>query len=138
MIDFTNETDTNIDLNICKNIAKEFTNENIELILTDSSKIQELNKQYRDIDKPTDVISFPLEKLSNSPIGIIVINIDKVIEKSKELNHSISDEFTLLFLHGLLHIIGYDHEKDSGEMREKEKEMILKYSLPKSLIVRSE
>ena len=138
MIDFTNETDTTIDLSLCENIAEEFTKENIELILTDSSKIQELNKQHRGIDKPTDVISFPLEKLSNSPIGIIVVSIDKVIEKSKELNHSINDEFTLLFLHGLLHIIGYDHEKDNGEMREKEKEMILKYSLPKSLIVRSE
>lgn len=138
MIDFTNETNTTIDLSLCENIAEEFTKENIELILTDSSKIQELNKQHRGIDKPTDVISFPLEKLSNSPIGIIVVSIDKVIEKSKELNHSINDEFTLLFLHGLLHIIGYDHEKDNGEMREKEKEMILKYSLPKSLIVRSE
>lgn len=137
MIDFTNETDTNIDLNLCKKITEEFTNEDIELVLTDSNQIQNLNKQYRDIDKPTDVISFPLEKMSNSPIGIIVINIDKVIEKSKELNHSINDEFTLLFLHGLLHILGYDHEKDNGEMREKEKEMILKYSLPKSLIVRS-
>ena len=138
MIDFTNETDTKIDLSLCEKIVKEFTKENIELILTDSSKIEELNKQYRGIDKPTDVISFPLEKLSNSPIGIIVINIDKVIEKSKEFNHGINDEFTLLFLHGLLHIIGYDHEKDNGEMREKEKEIILKYSLPKSLIVRSE
>ncbi len=138
MIDFTNETNTTIDLSLCENIAEEFTKENIELILTDSSKIQELNKQHRGIDKPTDVISFPLEKLSNSPIGIIVVSIDKVIEKSKELNHNINDEFTLLFLHGLLHIIGYDHEKDNGEMREKEKEMILKYSLPKSLIVRSE
>ncbi len=138
MIDFTNETNTKIDLSLCENIAEEFTKENIELILTDSSKIQELNKQYRGIDKPTDVISFPLEKLSNSPIGIIVINIDKVIEKTKELNHSINDEFTLLFLHGLLHTIGYDHEKDNGEMREKEKEIILKYSLPKSLIIRSE
>ena len=137
MIDFTNETDTNIDLSLCKKIAEELTNEDIELILTDSKQIQDLNKQYRDIDKPTDVISFPLEKMSNSPIGIIVINIDKVFEKSKELNHSINDEFTLLFLHGLLHILGYDHEKDNGKMREKEKEMILKYSLPKSLIVRS-
>lgn len=138
MIDFTNETDINIDLSLCKKIAEEFTNEDIELILTDSMQIQDLNKQYRHIDKPTDVISFPLEKMSNSPMGIIVINIDKVIEKSKELNHSINDEFTLLFLHGLLHIIGYDHENDNGEMREKEKEMILKHSLPKSLIVRSE
>ncbi len=137
MIDFTNETDTNIDLDLCEKITEEFTNEDIELVLTDSNQIQNLNKQYRDIDKPTDVISFPLEKMSNSPIGIIVINIDKVIEKSKELNHSINDEFTLLFLHGLLHILGYDHEIDNGEMRKKEKEMILKYSLPKSLIVRS-
>ena len=139
LIDFENETDTNIDISKCKKIAKELlSNDSIEVLLTDSSKIRELNNLYRGIDKPTDVISFPLEKLPNSPVGIIVINLDKVIEKSKELNHSINDEFTLLFLHGLLHTIGYDHEKDDGKMREKEKEMILKHSLPKSLIVRSE
>lgn len=137
MIDFTNETDVDINLDKCKEIAKDFLVENIEVILTNSNKIKDLNNQYRGINKPTDVISFPLEKLPNSPMGIIVINIDKVIEKSKEFNHSINDEFNLLFLHGLLHTIGYDHEKDSGEMREKEKEIILKYSLPKSLIVRS-
>lgn len=138
MIDFINETDTNIDLNLCEKITEEFTKDVIELILTNSSQIQDLNKQYRGIDKPTDVISFPMEKLSNSPIGIIVINIEKVIEKSKELNHTANDEFTLLFLHGLLHIMGYDHEKDNGEMREKEREIIEKFALPKSLIIRGE
>ncbi len=137
MIDFTNETDIKIDLSLCKKIAKEFTKDSIELILTSNNKMQKLNREYRNIDKPTDVLSFPLEKLSNTPIGIIVINIDKVIEKSKELNHSIDDEFALLFLHGLLHIVGYDHQSDSGQMREKEREIILKYSLPKSLIIRS-
>jgi len=138
LIDFINETDTNIDLNLCEKITEEFTKDVIELILTNSSQIQDLNKQYRGIDKPTDVISFPMEKLSNSPIGIIVINIEKVIEKSKELNHTANDEFTLLFLHGLLHIMGYDHEKDNGEMREKEREIIEKFALPKSLIIRGE
>lgn len=139
MIDFTNETAIVIELDISKKIAKELLGDDtVEVLLTDSSKIRELNKRYRGIDKPTDVISFPLKKLKNSPMGIIVINADKVIDKSKELNHTINDEFNLLFLHGILHIIGYDHENDDGQMREKEKEIILKYSLPKSLIVRSE
>ncbi len=138
MIDFTNETDIDIDLALCDKIASELTNKDIEIVLCDSQKITQLNKEYRGIDKATDVLSFPFEDIANSPLGIIVINIDKVIEKSKELNHSKNDEFTLLFLHGLLHLLGYDHEKDEGQMRKKEQEIITKYSLPKSLIIRSE
>ena len=137
MIDFTNETDTDIDIKLCKKISDYLTTEDIELVAVKSEDIKILNKEYRNIDKTTDVLSFPFEKVPNSPLGSIIINIDKVIEKSNELGHSKNEEFTLLFLHGLLHILGYDHECDNGEMREKEKEIIKKFSLPKSLIVRN-
>jgi probable rRNA maturation factor len=137
LIDFTNETDTDIDIKLCKKISDYLTTEDIELVAVKSEDIKILNKEYRNIDKTTDVLSFPFEKVPNSPLGSIIINIDKVIEKSNELGHSKNEEFTLLFLHGLLHILGYDHECDNGEMREKEKEIIKKFSLPKSLIVRN-
>jgi probable rRNA maturation factor len=57
---------------------------------------------------------------------------------AKELNHTVDDELTLLYIHGLLHILGYDHEIDSGEMREKEHELIKAFNLPDSLITRTE
>ncbi len=57
---------------------------------------------------------------------------------AQNLSHSEQDEFTLLYIHGLLHLLGYDHEVDSGEMREKEKLLIKKYELPESLIVRTQ
>jgi probable rRNA maturation factor len=72
------------------------------------------------------------------PIGSIIISSDKVKEGSKIFGHSIEDEFKLLLIHGLLHLIGYDHEVDNGEMREKEQEIIKYFNLPKSLIVRIE
>ncbi len=138
MIEFDNQTDSMIDISICQNIASYLSDRNIELVAVCSKDMRELNKTYRDIDKPTDVLSFPLEELPDTPIGSIVINIDKVKEVSENLSHSFDEEFALLFLHGLLHLLGYDHENDNGEMREKEKEVIKHFSLPKSLIVRSE
>ncbi len=138
MIDFDNRVNEKIDLKNCKKIVKKFDNCQIELILTDSNEIRKLNKTYRNIDKPTDVLSFPLEELPNSPLGSIVINIDKIKQNSNEFSHSKDDEFTLLFLHGFLHLLGYDHENDNGEMRKQEKKIIELLSLPKSLIIRND
>jgi len=72
------------------------------------------------------------------PLGSIVISSGFVQERSNELGHSEKDELLLLFIHGLLHLLGYDHEDDNGEMRKREKELILKFDLPSSLIVRTE
>ena len=138
MIDFDNRTDFDFDISSLEKIANEFTKKDIELILTNSSEIQKINKDYRNINKPTDVLSFPLEDIPNAPLGTIVISIDKVLEAAIEYNHSPLEELTLLFIHGLLHLLGFDHEIDSGEMREKEKEIIKKYNLPDSLIIRNE
>ncbi len=113
------------------------TQKDIELILTDNTEIEALNKAHRGIDKPTDVLSFPLEDVPLMPLGMVVISVDKVKEKAAELGHSEEDELKLLFIHGLLHLLGYDHETDDGEMRRKEKEMIEKLNLPNSLILRN-
>ncbi|WP_298758147.1 rRNA maturation RNase YbeY [uncultured Campylobacter sp.] len=71
-------------------------------------------------------------------LGSVVINLDLVELKAAELGHGRDDETALLFTHGLLHVLGYDHESDDGQMRAKECEIIEKFRLPKSLIVRTE
>ena len=73
-----------------------------------------------------------------APLGSIVISYEYVQNIAQKLQHSEQEEFTLLFIHGLLHILGFDHEVDNGEMREKESAIITNYNLPKSLIVRTE
>jgi len=138
MIDFENKTDFDFDINILEEIYNYLTDKDIELILTTDEEIQKLNKLHRNMDKPTDVLSFPLENLPGMPLGSIVISLDTAKKGAEEFSHSTEDEIKLLFIHGLLHLLGYDHEKDNGEMRKKEKEIIEKFDLPKSLIIRSD
>lgn len=71
-------------------------------------------------------------------LGSVVINLDLVELKAAQLGHGRDDETALLFTHGMLHVLGYDHESDDGQMRVKECEIIEKFRLPKSLIVRTE
>ena len=138
MIVLNNKTDLEISLNLLENIASNFSNKEIELVVVNKEEMHQINLKQRGVDKTTDVLSFPLEDIHHFPLGSIVINSDFVKIKAKEFNHSKNDEFALLFIQGLLHLCGYDHEKDSGEMREKEKEIIEKFNLPKSLIIRTE
>lgn len=138
MIEIEMRTKVSIDTSIIEKIADILTNKNIELIFTNDKEIKELNKKFRQIDKPTDVLSFPLINTPHAPLGSIVISIDRAKEKAKEYGHSVDEEIALLFLHGLLHLLGFDHETDNGEMRRKEKEIIEHFGLPKSLIVRNE
>ena len=137
MIDFVNKTEFEFDINELEKIANYLTDKDIELLLTNNEEIQQINRDYRNIDKPTDVLSFPYDNFSPF-LGSIVISIDKAKEESKKLGHSILEELKLLFIHGVLHIMGYDHEVDNGEMRQKEEEVIKYFKLPKSLIVRGE
>jgi probable rRNA maturation factor len=138
MIDFDNQTDFNVNLDELERIANYITDKDFELILVDNDTIRSINKEYRNIDKPTDVLSFPLDVVCEGmPIGSIIISID-FLDKALEYGHSKDDELKLLLIHGLLHLIGYDHEVDNGEMREKEKEIIEYFNLPNSLIIRNE
>lgn len=139
MIDLENSTEFEIDTPNLENIANTLTTKDIELIVVKNDEIQELNKEYRNIDKPTDVLSFPMnfEVIDMPLLGSIVISTDFVQEKAKEFKHSFNEEFTLLFIHGLLHLLGFDHEIDKGEHRLKEEELIEKFKLPSSLIVRN-
>ena len=138
MILLDNHTDYTIDLTLLEKIAQYLNvKKDIELIITDNKTIQEYNKEYRNINKATDVLSFPLEDIEFMPLGSIVISLDKAKEVASKLNHSINNEISLLFIHGLLHLMGYDHEVDNGEMRKLESKIIKEFNLPDSLIVRT-
>ena len=133
---FENETSYNIDKEFLNKIAQSVSDQEIEFILTTNSEIQGINLTSRGIDKPTDVLSFPYVDMPNTPLGSIVISSDFVKEKSEQYGHSFNDELSLLFIHGLLHLVGFDHEVDNGEHRDEEERIIKKFNLPDSLIVR--
>jgi probable rRNA maturation factor len=140
MIDFENKTDYNIDNKLLKElneIANKVTTKDVELIFVKEQEIKELNKTYRNTNRPTDVLSFRVEAPFVDLLGSIVICTKKAKEAATKYGHTQEEEIKLLFIHGLLHLIGYDHEKEDL-MREKEKELIELFSLPKSLIIRSE
>ena len=143
IIDLDNQTDLAVDIDALEKIAQSITTRDIELIITDNKTIQELNQEYRDKDKPTDVLSFPMDapfteqSIFGMPLGSIVISAGFVKQKADAFGHSLQDELSLLFIHGLLHLLGFDHETDDGEMRAREKEIIEAFDLPSSLIVRT-
>ncbi|CAA6811511.1 MAG: Metal-dependent hydrolase YbeY, involved in rRNA and/or ribosome maturation and assembly [uncultured Campylobacterales bacterium] len=135
MIEIDNLTDFEIEVEFLEKISNYFANsKDIELIVCNSEYIKDLNKKHRKKDKSTDVLSFGIQDFL--VLGSIVINIDEVKSKASFYKHSFYNEFCLLFIHGLLHLLGYDHEKDFGEMRNKEEEIIKHFDLPTSLIVR--
>ena len=138
MIEIDNRTSYHFDTSLLETIADSLTNKDIELLLVHNEEIRMLNSLHRGIDKPTDVLSFPYADTPGAPLGSIVISIDKVYEAANRYGHTPQEELALLFIHGLLHLLGYDHETDQGQMRAKEKELIEKFSLPKSLIIRTE
>lgn len=138
MIDYENETGYPFDVSRLEPIATALSAGDMEFILTDDAAIRELNREHRGIDKATDVLSFPYEPMPMSPVGSIVVSYEHAKEVAQALGHSVDEEITLLFVHGLLHLLGYDHECDKGEMREKEYAVIEAFNLPKSLIIRTE
>jgi probable rRNA maturation factor len=107
------------------------------VIIVDNNKIHEINKEYRNIDRETDVISFALEddKTFNTTdvrmLGDIYISIDKVRSQAEEYGHSFKRELYFLATHGLLHLLGYDHmtKEDEKVMFSKQEEVLNKYGI---------
>ncbi len=103
----------------------------VSVTLTDNEGIHELNRDFRGIDRPTDVLSFPLfdgefpeeseeedgEK-HKIPLGDIVVSMEKALEQANEYDHSLERELAFLCVHSVLHLLGYDHER--GEEEEKD------------------
>ncbi|TLD84552.1 rRNA maturation RNase YbeY [Helicobacter sp. MIT 11-5569] len=116
----------------------ELQHKTCELLLVDNTTIQALNAEFRGIDTPTDVLSFPLESEFSPLLGSIVISVEYAQKAATELKHSLENEIALLFIHGILHLAGFNHETDNGEQREKEAELVEHFHLPTSLIVRTQ
>lgn len=123
---------------------KENIDEGTELSVTfvDNARIQEINKEYRDKDAATDVISFAMEEMGENEIeiigadlprmlGDIIISIERTKEQAAEYGHSFNRELGFLALHGFLHLLGYDHMTESDEkiMFTKQKEILDEYGL---------
>lgn len=100
-------------------------NAEVSVLITDNSGIQLLNKKFRKMDRPTDVLSFPMN--DEDMLGDVVISKDKVISQSKGFNVTADEELARLFIHGLLHLLGFDHVKggtQAKKMKAKEEELM--------------
>lgn len=142
MLEISNETNIDFNSDLLEEIALFLSKKDIELIIADDKETKHLNSAFRSKDKPTDVLSFPFDDMGivggNLPLGSVVINIEMAKAMSEQIGHSLESEIALLFIHGCLHLLGYDHENDNGEHRAKEEELINLFNLPKSLIMRNE
>jgi len=104
--------------------------------ITNDEELQSLNRQFRKKDYATDVLSFPSGEAD--PIGDIAISMNRARAQAKEFGHTADEELRVLLLHGLLHLLGYDHETDNGEMAKTEARWRKKLGLPQSLTERAE
>ena len=144
MIDLDNQTDFSFELSKLEQIADALSSKEVELLIVDNETIEALNTEHRGKTATTDVLSFPVDapfteqSIFGMPLGSIIVAASLVKAKAAEFGHSEQDELSLLFIHGMLHLLGFDHETDEGEMRVRENELITQFALPKSLIVRTE
>lgn len=104
----------------------------VNVLLTGNSKMRALNRKFRKKDKATDVLSFPAGQ-GNGSAGDIAISTEIASQQARRLGHSLEQELKVLLLHGLLHLAGYDHENDQGEMLRAETRLRAKLKLPDSL-----
>ena len=114
----------------------------ISVIFVNNDQIQKLNKQYRNKDVPTDVLSFPMgedgvydtnHSTGSKILGDVVISMEKAVEQAERYDHSLEREVGYLSVHSVLHLLGYDHEAGGIErvrMREKEEQVMTQLGLP--------
>jgi len=107
----------------------------VNICITSNREVQALNRRYRRQNKATDVLSFP----SSTPgvAGDIAISLEIAASNAEQLGHSLDAEVKILILHGLLHLAGFDHEADNGEMQVREARLRQKLKLPVGLIERT-
>ena len=149
MIYFTNETDTPVTYKMKKLVRDAvvasldyegfFNDCQVSVTFTDNEGIREINREYRGIDKETDVLSFPLtafdgteEPPTDEPevsLGDIVISVEKAKAQADEFGHSFEREVAFLCVHSMLHLLGYDHvnsDEEDAEMRRRQREILEK------------
>ena len=112
----------------------------VSILLTDDERIRDLNRQFRKKSAPTDVLSFPpfepVKAARNRSAGDLAISLETASRQASAFGHSLADEVKVLILHGALHLAGYDHETDSGEMARLEMRLRKEFGLPSGLIQR--
>ena len=109
----------------------------VTVLLTTDTAIRRLNRQFRGKNKATDVLSFPAEGIGSEGIaGDLAISVPTALKQAIAQGHSLSTEIKVLILHGLLHLAGYDHEADTGQMARREGNLRARLKLPQGLIER--
>ncbi|HMB20849.1 MAG TPA: rRNA maturation RNase YbeY [Spirochaetota bacterium] len=131
----------NIDEEFCRQVvskvlsAMDTTEVEVNCIFTDNSTIRNINRDYRNLDHPTDVISFayrdnpfPSIEMEQEPLGDMYISLEKAVEQATEFKVTLNDELCRLIVHGLLHLLGYEHEdvadEEARQMREAEDRLL--------------
>lgn len=110
-------------------------NYKIDISFVDNDTIKSLNKEYRDVDRATDILSFPIDfhipGKDDIYLGELIISLEKIIEQAKEYNHSNEREFYYLLTHGTFHLLGYDHisQEEKLIMRDKEEKIMEKFNI---------
>ncbi|AUN13361.1 metal-dependent hydrolase [[Clostridium] sordellii] len=112
-------------------------NYEVSLSFVDNEEIHELNRQYRGVDRATDVLSFPLltddfdVEIEEESLGDIVISLERALEQSEEYNHSFEREVCFLVCHSMFHLLGYDHdtEENTKDMRKREEDVLNKLNI---------
>ena len=114
----------------------------VNVLVTNSQELRSLNRQFRGTDKATDVLSFPSPPATihqaRRIAGDVAISADIARDNANLLEHSLAEEIKILVLHGILHLAGFDHEHDHGEMARKESQLRRRLKLPSSLIERAQ
>lgn len=112
------------------NVEKHSLNVEVSLTFVTNSRIRELNRDYRGVDRETDVLSFPIDDSFDLDgcllLGDIVLSVEKAMEQAEEYGHSLKREILYLVVHSMLHLLGYDHmeEQDAVLMRSLEKKIM--------------
>ncbi len=149
---FMNETDEKLTYSLKRLVRRAviysldhegfFNNAEVSVTFTDNEGIRKLNLQYRGIDKPTDVLSFPLTDYEGGEeppadeeavsLGDIVISLERAREQADEFGHSFVREIAFLTVHSMLHLLGYDHvnsDEEDREMCKKQKQILISMGL---------
>jgi probable rRNA maturation factor len=109
----------------------------VNVLVTSGRELRSLNRRFRGLDHPTDVLSFPPILTASGFAGDIAVAADIAGQNARRLGHSITAEIKTLVLHGILHLAGHDHERDRGKMARKEQMLRKKLKLPLGLIERA-
>ncbi len=109
----------------------------VTVLLCGNTRIRQLNRDFRGKNKATDVLSFPAEEHAVDTAGDLAVSLETAAKQAADHGHDLLTEVRVLLLHGMLHLAGFDHETDTGEMQQREAELRDRFKLPGGLIERT-